>query len=195
MATEQTSSGSEPSRPKLLFADDHHLVLDALAFVATPQYEVRGADSLKAFEEALDEFAPDLVILDIHMPDGDGFEAGRRALERRPGLKLMFLSMHTEAKFVRRAMETGALAFISKRAPLEELFVAIRTVLDGEKYIGSPVQLSDTGWTCARRRVDGAPVGGSALDFTGMLGEGDRKPLEHLCANCGVSPCCHYGSV
>lgn len=143
MASEQTEPHPQPPRPKLLFVDDHQLVLDALTFIATPEYEVRGADSLKAFEEGVDEFAPDLAILDINMPDGDGLEAGRRALERRPGMKLMFLSMHSEPWVARRAIETGAQAFISKRAPLEELFAAIRTVLNGGKYIGSPVPASE----------------------------------------------------
>jgi two-component system nitrate/nitrite response regulator NarL len=138
MASDQTAPQYQPLRRKLLIADDHQMVLDALAFIAAPEYEVRGADSLQAFEKAVDEFAPDLAILDIHMPDGDGLEAGRRTLERRPGLKLMFLSMHTEASFARRAMETGARAFISKRAPLEELLAAMGTVMNGGKYIGAP---------------------------------------------------------
>lgn len=143
MPSERTEPNLQPSRRKLLFADDHQLVLDALAFVAEPEYEVRGADSLQAFEDAVDEFAPDLAILDINMPDGDGFEAGRRALERRPRMKLMFLSMHAEPWFAKRAMDTGAQAFISKRAPLEELLAAIRTVLNGGKYIGSPLPTAE----------------------------------------------------
>lgn len=143
MPSVQTGSDLQPPRRKLLFADDHQLVLDALAFAAQPEYEVRGADSLKAFEEAVDEFAPDLAILDIHMPDGDGLEVGRKALQRRPGMKLMFLSMHTEPWFAKRAMDTGAQAFLSKRAPLEELLVAIRTVLSGGKYVGSGVPPSE----------------------------------------------------
>lgn len=144
MATEQTDPGLELPRPKLLLVDDHQLVLDALTFVAAPEYEVRATGTLKDFEEAVDEFAPDLAILDIHMPDGDGFEAGRRLLNKRPRTKLMFLSMHTEARFVRRAMEIGAQGFISKRAPLEELFAAIRAVLSGGTYVGAPVQAVET---------------------------------------------------
>ena len=130
-------------KPKLLIADDHHLVLDALSFMAGSEYEVVGVDSLKAFEEAVDRLSPDIAILDIRMPDGDGIEAARRILEKRPGLKLMFLSMHTEPNFVKRAIETGAQAYLSKRAPAEELLLAIRTVLGGGKYVGSRAQGSD----------------------------------------------------
>jgi len=142
MEEEQLNTQSK-RRPKIIFADDHHLVLDALAFVASPDYEVFAVDSLHAFEAAVDSFSPDLGVLDIQMPDGDGFEAARKILFTRPGIKIMFLSMHTEARFVKRAIDTGAQAYLSKRAPMEELLLAIRTVLNGGKYIGSRMQLPD----------------------------------------------------
>lgn len=137
MTSQQTLSEVKMPRPKLLVGDDHHLVLDALSFMAGSEYEVLGVDSISAFEKAIEQFGPDVAILDIRMPDGDGIEAARRVLQERPDLKLMFLSMHTEANFVKRAMETGAQAYLSKRAPAEELLLAIRTVLNGGKYIGS----------------------------------------------------------
>jgi DNA-binding NarL/FixJ family response regulator len=122
-------------RPKLLFADDHHLVLDALAFMAKPHFEVRTADTLSGFEETVDRFRPDLAILDVHMPDGDGFEVARRVLERRPSLKIIFLSMHTETRFMKRAMEVGARAYLSKRGRMQELLSAIHAVLKGGTYL------------------------------------------------------------
>ena len=140
METTEFSPAIE-KKTKVLFADDHRLVLDALLFVARPHYEAEGVDNLHEFEKAIDEFSPDLAVLDVRMPDGDGFEAARRVLVEHPHLKLMFLSMHTEPKFVKRAIETGAQAYLSKRAPMEELLLAIRTVLNGGKYIGSRVQL------------------------------------------------------
>ena len=127
-------------RPKVLFADDHHLVLDALAFMASPDYEVVSVDNLKDLQETADRFCPDLLVLDVRMPEGDGFEVARRILERRPETKIMFLSMHTEPKIVKRAIDTGAQGYLSKRAPMEELLLAIRTILNGGKYIGSRLQ-------------------------------------------------------
>lgn len=131
---------NEAPRPKLLFADDHHIVLDALTFMAGNQYDVRVVDTLKAFEEAIDEVRPDLAVLDVRMPDGDGFETARRVLAKHPRLKLMFLSMHTEPKYVKQANDVGALGYLSKRAPGDELLLAIKTVLNGGRYIGSRVQ-------------------------------------------------------
>lgn len=143
MTSQQTSPTAEAQRPKLLIADDHHLLLDALSFMAGAEYEVLGVDSIKGFEEAVDRFNPDLAILDIRMPDGDGIEAARRVLERRPELRVMFLSMHTEPNFAKRALETGAQAYLSKRAPAEEVLLAIRTVLNGGQYIGARLQAAE----------------------------------------------------
>jgi len=139
---EQTNKEVE-ARRRILFVDDHHLVLDALAFVVSPDYDVLAVDSLQAFEQAIDSFCPDLAVLDVSMPDGDGFDVARRVLGKRPETKIMFLSMHGEPKFVKKAIDTGAQAYLSKRAPMEELLLAIRTVLNGGKYIGSRVQLPD----------------------------------------------------
>jgi DNA-binding NarL/FixJ family response regulator len=136
-------STAEASRPTILFADDHHLVLDALSLMASPHFEVRTADTLKGFEEAIDQFSPDVAVLDVRMPDGDGFETARRVFEKHPNQKLMFLSMHTEARFLKRAMDMGAKAYLSKRAPMEELLTAIRTVLNGGKYMGSRLQTEE----------------------------------------------------
>ncbi len=134
---------AQTARPKLLFADDHHLVLDALVYMASNEYEVHGVDRLSAFDEAVDSFSPDLAILDIRMPDGDGIEAARRTLLRRPSLKLMFLTMHTEPSYQKRAIDTGALAYLSKCAPAEELMLAIRTVLNGGTYVESRTPIAD----------------------------------------------------
>ncbi len=139
---EEQATQQVVSRPKILFVDDHHLVLDALAFVAQPDYEVLAVDNLAGFQETVDRFCPDVVVLDVRMPDGDGFEIARSILESRPGTKIMFLSMHTEPRVVKRAIDSGAQGYLSKRAPMEELMLAIRTILNGGKYIGSRVQAS-----------------------------------------------------
>jgi len=139
----ELSNSTVESRPKLLFADDHQLVLDALALMASPHFEVITADTLKAFEESVDQHQPDLVVLDVRMPDGDGFEVARRILAKHPSLKLMFLSMHTETAFMKRALDMGAKGYLSKRAPMDELLTAIRTVLNGGKYSGSTIQTEE----------------------------------------------------
>jgi two-component system response regulator NreC len=100
------------------------------------EYEVKAVDKLEALDQAVEAFNPHLVVMDIRMPRGDGIEAARRLLARRPDLKIVFLSMHDEPQLVKRALDTGALGYVAKRAPAEELMLAVRTVLNGGKYIG-----------------------------------------------------------
>jgi DNA-binding NarL/FixJ family response regulator len=167
-------------RRKLLFADDHQLVLDAVTFVAGPHFEVKTTDTLKSFESQIDAFDPDLAVLDIRMPDGDGFEAAKRVLERKPQQKIIFLSMHTEPRVVKRAMELGAKGYLSKRAPLDELLKAIESVLGGGTYIGSNL---DT------EAVD-------ELAPEGMLTDRqiNCRQAEHIRAHRRIPPCRYYGS-
>ena len=128
--------GFTSRKQRVLFLDDHQIVLDALSYVAQDEYEVKAVDRLEALDEAVETFDPHLLVMDIRLPDGDGIEAARHLLARRPDLRVMFLSMHDEPQLVKRAIEAGALGYVSKRAPAEELMLAVRTVLNGGKYIG-----------------------------------------------------------
>lgn len=188
--TQQNGLPANSARPKLLVADDHHLVLDALAYMAGDDYRFLGVDSLKAFEEAIEPFSPDVAVLDIRMPDGDGIEAARRVLRKHPDLKLIFLSMHTEPAFVKRAVETGAQAYLSKRAPAQELLSAIRIVLNGGKYIGPRVPLSESEeqspeGTLTERQKEVLRLiaqGCSAKEIAGQLGISVRTAEFHRAA-------------
>ena len=133
-SAEEGEAGSVQMKPHILFADDHCLILDALRQVASPEYEVETATTIAELEHAIANEKPDLAILDIRMPDGNGVEAARRLLQERPDLKLLFLSMHTEPEYVRLAWEAGAKGYLSKRTPLGELLQAIRTILEGGSY-------------------------------------------------------------
>lgn len=122
---------SSPALPKLLMADDHHLILDALQAIMKNDYEIRAVDSSEAFMNAAEEFQPDVAILDVSMPGPDGFVTARKILERRPALPIIFLSMYAEPSYRDRAAQVGAKAYLSKQAPAQELVSALRTVLDG----------------------------------------------------------------
>jgi DNA-binding NarL/FixJ family response regulator len=137
MEEAQTHSQAPHVRPKILFADDHRIVLDALSFMAGDQYDVRVVDSFAALEQEVDRFEPDLVVLDISMPDGDGFDVAKGLANRAKPPKVMFLSMHSEPRYIKLAKEAGARGYVSKRAPADELQTAIRSVLAGGTYVGA----------------------------------------------------------
>lgn len=98
-------------------------------------FNVLAVDNSKAFLNAVDEFAPDVAILDVSMPGGDGFITARKVLERRPDLPIVFLSMYAEPSYMEQAAQVGAKAYLSKRAPASELIDAIRQVLTGETLL------------------------------------------------------------
>lgn len=164
--TAPTLNHSSDAKPRILFSDDHQILLDALSYMAQGEYEVESIDTLSALNEAVDRFEPNLVVLDIRMPDGDGIEAARELIQRHPNLKVVFLSMHSDAGLVKRALETGAMGYISKRAPGDELMLALRTILNGGKYIGA--------------------LDGNGQDGEAVLTERQREVLRLIAQGCSA---------
>jgi DNA-binding NarL/FixJ family response regulator len=115
--------------PRVLLGDDHPLILDALKEMMKGRFDVLAVDNCTSFVDAVDQFEPDVAVLDISMPGGDGFIAARRALERRPDLPIVFLSMHSDALYKDQASKVGAKAFVSKRLPAQDLLATIERVL------------------------------------------------------------------
>jgi len=95
-------------------ADDHHLILDALQAMMKDEFQILTVDNSQAFIKAADEFQPDLAVLDVSMPGGDGFTTARKVLERRPALPIVFLSMYADSSYADQAAQVGAKAYLSK---------------------------------------------------------------------------------
>ena len=148
---------SPVSLPRVLLGDDHPLILDALSQMMKEHFEVRTADNCQSFVDAVDQFQPDVAILDISMPGGDGFTTARRALERRPSLPIVFLSMHADQMYKDQAAKVGAKAFVSKRLPAHDLLATIEKVLNQEELSPDDVDAlpdaSDDKLTMRQREV------------------------------------------
>ncbi len=130
-------SGMETARPKLLLGDDHQLILDALGAMMRSEFNVLAVDNSQAFVSAVENFRPDVAILDVSMPGGDGFITARKVLEKQPSLPIVFLSMYSDSSYVDQAAQVGAKAYLSKKLPAQELMAAIRTVLEGGSLLAS----------------------------------------------------------
>ncbi len=126
--------------PKVLLGDDHPLILDALSQMMSEHFNVQTVDNCESFINAVDQFNPDVAVLDISMPGGDGFSTARRTLERHPNLPIVFLSMHSDAIYKEQAAKVGAKAFISKRLPAQDLLTAIEKVLNREPLADDEVE-------------------------------------------------------
>jgi DNA-binding NarL/FixJ family response regulator len=90
--------------------------------------------------ELVKELKPDLLLMDVSMPDMNGFDATQRVHELDPNIKVLILTMHDEEELVARCLEAGAAGYIIKDAPASQLLYAIEMVKKGERYL-SPVVL------------------------------------------------------
>jgi DNA-binding NarL/FixJ family response regulator len=123
-------------RARLLLADDHSITLSGIRSVIGREHDLIGSvgDGRALVKEAL-RLRPDLIVLDIGMPLLNGIEAARQIRKAWPEAKLLFVSMHSNAMYVREAMSTGASGYLLKTSAAEELLPAIRTILGGQVYV------------------------------------------------------------
>ena len=129
---------------RLLIADDHQVIREGLR---ARLMKVRGITILEeatggnaAVKLAL-KLIPDVVLMDIAMPDLDGIEATRRITSAQPGIRVIGLSMYSDPEFVEKILGAGASGYLIKDHAGEELIHAVHAVLDGIYYIGRGIPL------------------------------------------------------
>ena len=123
-------------RPRIVLADDHTLVLDALKNLIEPEFEVVGTfNDGQALVEAVPELNPNVVVLDIGMPTMNGLNAGQRLKQMMPMVKLVYLTMNHDPDVAGEAFRLGASAFVLKNSAATELLQAIRKVVRGGYYV------------------------------------------------------------
>jgi DNA-binding NarL/FixJ family response regulator len=123
-------------RPRVLLADDHLLVAEALKSLLAPEFELVGVvEDGRALVEAAGRLKPDVIVADITMPRLNGIDA--LALLRKGGnsVPFVFLTMHRDVTFARRALDAGASGFVLKHSASVELTAAIRAALEGRTYL------------------------------------------------------------
>jgi DNA-binding NarL/FixJ family response regulator len=124
------------SKPRLLLADDHELLLDGLRKILEPDFELIGAvGDGRAAVAAYEGMRPDLLLLDIALPLLNGIEAARQVRRNSPDARILFVTMQTDRIYVEEAFRAGAAGYVLKQAAATELVEAIRTVLRGRTYI------------------------------------------------------------
>jgi len=123
-------------RPRVLVADDHQMLLDALKRVLEPRCEVVGTVSDgRELLKAAAKLQPDIIVLDIAMPQLNGLDAARHLKPTLPKVKLIFITMNEDPDLVGEAFRAGASAFLLKQAAAFELTDAIEQVLKGRSYV------------------------------------------------------------
>ncbi len=121
--------GQEAGALRILVADDHEIVRHAIADMLSSEeeFEIVGhaANGREAVAKAW-ELLPDVLLMDVRMPEMDGMEATRRVLEALPGTVVIALSAHEDVEVRQQMMEAGAAAFVDKAAPPDQLMEALR---------------------------------------------------------------------
>jgi DNA-binding NarL/FixJ family response regulator len=130
-------------RIRILIADDHAIVRDGLALLLDGQADMQVvgmADDGRDLVRQTQACHAELVVMDISMPHVNGIEATAQLHEQCPEVKVIALSRHSEAVYVRQLMRAGAQGYVLKRADGAELLAAIRTVVGGATYVAGSVE-------------------------------------------------------
>lgn len=130
-----------PLTTRVLLADDHELVRSGLRLVLDSQPDIRvvseASDGAQAVQKALVE-AIDLAVLDVSMPRLTGLQAAVELRRRRPGLRVLLLSMHDNEQYFFAALKAGASGYVLKSAASRDLVHAVRASMRGEPFLYAP---------------------------------------------------------
>jgi two-component system response regulator NreC len=123
---------------KILIADDHWVIRAGLRALlnSTPNVEVVGeaGDGYEVLEK-LDTLQPDIILMDLSMPNLDGIETTRQVIKKAPSVKILILTIHEDEGLLKEAIKSGAAGYIVKRAAESELNTAIRAIQQGNMYV------------------------------------------------------------
>lgn len=153
------------TRIRVLVVDDHDVVAEGLRglLAAHPDLEVTGvARNGRDALERVREQQPDVVLMDVSMPELNGIDAARRIREEMPHTRVVMLSMHSDAEHVQQALHAGVSGYVLKRAAAREVVDAVRAAHAGARYL--------------------TPELGAMLAARGAGEAAGRDPLERLSA-------------
>lgn len=124
------------TRPRVLLADDHRVVAQGLSSLLSTDFDLTGvvADG-QAMVEAARNLRPDVIVADVSMPVLNGIDALERLRDEGIEVPVVFLTMHSQPGYARRALKAGASGYVLKLAAPEELVQAIRAALDGGTFV------------------------------------------------------------
>jgi len=123
---------------RVLLADDHSIVRAGLRRIVEESGDMEviaeASDGREAVRQALEK-KPDVAVIDISMPGLDGLEVVSQLQHYYPKLPLLILTMHEEAQYVVRAIQAGAMGYVTKQSAPEQLVAAIKKVISGHRYL------------------------------------------------------------
>jgi two-component system invasion response regulator UvrY len=127
---------------RVMLVDDHDLIRYGLRRLLEDQVGINVVAEADSGEKALEKIRkvkPDVVLMDINMPGIGGFEATSRICKSYPESKVIVLTVHSEGPLPKRILEAGAVGYLTKGCPVEEMLEAIRKVHAGKRYIAPTI--------------------------------------------------------
>jgi len=127
---------------KVMLVDDHDLIRYGLRRLLEDQAGIEVVEEADSGESALDKVRsvnPDVILMDINMPGIGGFEATSRLSKTHPECKVIVLTVHSEGPLPKRILEAGAVGYLTKGCPVEEMLEAIQKVNVGQRYIAPTI--------------------------------------------------------
>jgi DNA-binding NarL/FixJ family response regulator len=179
-------------RKRLLLADDHGLMLDGLARLLSTEFEIVGtAENGRVLLAEAERLKPDVIVLDIGMPELNGIEAARRLVKLVPAARLVFVTQQLDVAYVHAAFTAGAKAYVSKQSAATELLEAIKLALKDQYYVTPLVGREAAELASVDRRRNPAELFGSRLtprqrEVLQLVAEG--KSTKEISASLNISP-------
>jgi len=174
------------SRPRILMADDHLMLLEAFKALLEPDFEVVGAvTDGRTLVEEFSRLHPDVVLLDVAMPLLNGLDAGRQLKAQRRSVKLIYLTMNPDPDLAGEALRLGASGYVLKSSAARELKQAIQEALRGRSYI-TPLITGDVVGSLIEPRSRRAELTGRQREVLQLLAEG--KSMKEVAVILDLTP-------
>jgi two-component system response regulator DesR len=174
---------------RVLLAEDQAMVRGALSALLRLENDIEVVAEVARGDEVVPaalETTPDVALLDIEMPGGDGLQAAAALHEQLPSCRVLILTTFGRGGYLRRAMESGAVGFLLKDASAAELAVAVRRAMAGERVVDPELALAalsegNNPLTAREREVLGAGLNGASIaDIAAQLFLSEGTIRNHL---------------
>ena len=178
-------------KPRVLLADDHAMMLDGLSRLLANDFEIVGAAAngrdLLAMAVRL---RPDVILLDVGMPEMNGIEAARRLAKTLPSAKIIFVTQRLDRAYLHAAFSSGAMGYVTKQSAASELVQAIHSALEGRYYVPALAGEAATRFAALDRTKNPAEMFGTRLtprqrEVLQLVAEG--KTAKEISATLNIS--------
>lgn len=160
---------------RLAIAEDQRMMRELLTAILVREPDFQVVAQASSGSEALslaERLRPDVMVLDIGLPDLDGIEVARNLRKSLPALRLLALSVHAERHVVQQMLRAGAHGYVVKTSALDELVLAIRAVAQGKLYLSPEITREALPEDALE---EGAPLGSRERQVLALLAEGKRS--------------------